>query len=315
MKRASIILSIGLLLVAVAVTSWFYGHEHAQNEIAKQAQLAAAANSVETAAGGMGNPNAQPATPNAAPATQPLTRAPRQPLAATTPQPAPAGTAAVPAAAVEEEKAPATISEQIDAQTAIELKESVETRFKEKLSFPMTEAKMIAFAEAALKVKKINNKWDVQIASAETDMTAIEYNNFAVEEITKSLQNMPGVTLDEYNEMTKLTATDSEFNNVYQVYKQLVTEGHFKAKAAPVIPAATAAPVVTTPATTATTVQPTAPVPATPAAQPAVGTTPAVSAPATGVVTTKPVVIPANPGTAPAPQGSPAPQYSQPSSR
>lgn len=155
---------------------------------------------------------------------------------------------------------------------------TLEEQFKGQLPFPLTEAKMIAFAEASRRVRRINNKWDVQIAAAETDQRANEYNNFAVEEITKSLQKIPGLTLEEYTAMTGLTARNQDFNRIYMAYQDLLAQGKIKLPEEP---------------------KPAVPAPVRPVVQPVA----------------KPVAAPAGSGTAPAPQGSPKPPYSQQPSR
>jgi hypothetical protein len=98
---------------------------------------------------------------------------------------------------------------------------------------------------------------------------------------------LSGLTVDQYNEMTKLTASDAEFNNIYQVYKQMLEEGVI----APPLP---------------TTPLPTAPVAATVPAAPVVATPPAAAS------TT--VVAPVSFGTKPVPPGLPMRPYSPPSS-
>lgn len=156
------------------------------------------------------------------------------------------------------------------------MSEDMAKSYEGKLSFPLTEQIMILYTQATLRVKKINAKWDVQIAGADSDAVAIEYSNMGVEEITSSLKNIPGLTLAQYNEMTKLTSVDPEFNRVYQAYRQLIEEG--KIKPAPL-----------------------------PAVAPPVAAKPAAAA--------NPAAAPVNSGTAPAPQGSAKPLYSQPVSR
>ena len=171
-----------------------------------------------------------------------------------------------------------------------QVKQSVENDFNKGLSFPMTEARMLAFARATARVKKINNKWDVQIAGAETDAMAIEYSNFAVEEITKSLQTINGLTLDQYNELSKLTATNAEFNQAYQVYTKLIEEGIVQLPPMPV-----ASQVV-------------------PTIEPTISPEASMGIKLPAQERTTPAA-PANPGTASAPQGSTTTPYSQPSSR
>jgi hypothetical protein len=145
---------------------------------------------------------------------------------------APAG---APAAA-----APASMTKE---ETIADLKTNLESVYAAKLPFKVTEDKILAFVRTAIKVEKINSKWDVQIAAAETDQMAIEYNNFAVEEVNEAMKSMEGVTFDEYQALTKLTVEDPDFNKIYQAYKQLVQEGYFGA-----VPAARkAVPTVSTP--------------------------------------------------------------------
>lgn len=103
-----------------------------------------------------------------------------------------------------------------------DLREAMQNDFKDQLSFPLDEEKMIAYVLATQKVRLINDKWDVQIAGAESDMRAIEYNNFSVEEITDSLKSIPNLTLEQYNEMTRLVSANPSFGRLYNAYKDLV---------------------------------------------------------------------------------------------
>lgn len=149
----------------------------------------------------------QPAVPNIAGPTVKTMPVPQAPV--TAPQPPAAPGVAVP------EQQSLTLQQQFGSQ----------------LNFPLDDAKMAAFVQATRRVKRINDKWDVQIAGAETDQRAIEYGNFAVEEITASFEKVPGLTLDEYKAMTKLTATNPEFNRTYLAYKDLVDQGKLKVPA------------------------------------------------------------------------------------
>ena len=148
--------------------------------------------------------------------TMPVAAAPT-----TAPTPPTAPTAAVtapvkPTVTAEPEAGPPPSSQPAPITTL-----SLAEQFKDQLPFPLDEAKMTAFAEASRKVKQINEKWDVQIAAADTDLRAKEYNTFAVEEITKALDTIPGLTLDQYTAMTKLTATNPDFSQVYMAYKRI----------------------------------------------------------------------------------------------
>jgi hypothetical protein len=269
---------LGVALTALCIGGYFWLHADSAKNPVPAKQLAAINNSLSTSAGQSKLPPA--ATPQKQPA-QPQASVPIQ-----------AGIAGGPTENTEPTKKPSkdsTISElspQELAKIRQELKQAVETKFNQSLGFPMDEPKMIAYAQASLKVRKINDKWDVQIAGADSDQTAIEYNNQSVEEITKALKNMQGLTIEQYNEITKLTARNAEFASIYQVYKQMIDAGAIQ------VPAATTAPV--------------APV--------ATGSAP-VQQQVPAAVTAKPVAVQAAPGTVPAPQGSPAPQYSQQPSR
>lgn len=191
------------------------------------------------------------------------------------------------------------------------VRETLERDFSTMLPFQLTEEKMIAFTRAALRVEKINGKWDVQIASVESDKTAMEYNLFAVEEIASALKSIDGLTLDEYQILTALTLEDKKFNKVYQAYRQLVRDKYFPEpppKAAPVPMPATAAPV--TPST-ASSIQ--IPVAAGTAAMPTASDAAHADDAAQRAVT--PPAAPEDSGNAPTPQGSPVPPYSPPQSR
>lgn len=172
-----------------------------------------------------------------------------------------------------------------------QVKESVEKDYADQVSFPLTEDRMIAFAQASLLVQKINNKWDVQIAGAETDAMAVEYSNFAVEEITKSLQSIQGLTLEQYNELSRLTATSQDFNRAYQVYKQLIQKEVIQVPPVPTKPVNGAA----VPAAAGST--------AAPSAAPVAPSSTAPSAPVQPVPTPPAAAtLPAIQGTAPAPR-------------
>lgn len=186
--------------------------------------------------------------------------------------------------------------------------------FLKKLSFPLTEAEMVEFARASVKVGKINSKWDVQIASAATDKMAIEYSNLAAEESEHALKSIPGMTLEQYNELTAMTATDPEFNSIYMAYKQLVSEGAFgevpKGGMIPKHDDDFAGPQSSSVAKYGT------------ASAPVLGTTQGVNSSATGGEAlpdagagAKLPSAPVNSGTAPAPQGSLVPPYSPPATR
>lgn len=99
--------------------------------------------------------------------------------------------------------------------------------FSSDFSFPMTEKEMIAFARAAVLVDRVNSKWDIEIAGAETDSMAIEYSNFAIEELENALKSIQGLTRQQYNEMTGKTAQDKDFARMFSIYKQLAVNGAF----------------------------------------------------------------------------------------
>jgi hypothetical protein len=114
-----------------------------------------------------------------------------------------------------------------------DLRNSLENDFKDKLSFALTQDKMIAYVRAIGKVEAINSRWDVEIAAAQTDKMAMENNNFAVEDITAALSNMKNLTMDEYNEMTALSAKEEVFSNIVNDYRSLLKSGAFSKSDAP----------------------------------------------------------------------------------
>lgn len=129
-----------------------------------------------------------------------------------------------------EEKSPAdTAEEDIDFSQELkipaEMKKSLENDFKDKLKFPMTEQKLVAFIRAGQKVEAINSRWDVEIAAAESDKIAMENNNFAVEDIKASLSSLKDLTIDEYNELSLLSTVDENFVNLVTVYRDLLKQG------------------------------------------------------------------------------------------
>jgi hypothetical protein len=283
MNKPLVFSGIAVIVLSASIYSWTHSTPTKVTKDQTVAQNEAKmVNDIAPAAGGQATmrPSPQPiVTPPAVTTAKPPITA-QQPTDAAQPAPTDSSQAQKPSDLPPEEL----------AAIQKDLKSELETKFKDKLSFPIDEPKIIAYAQASLKVKKINNKWDVQIAGADSDKMAIEYNNFSVEEITKSLQSMSGLTLDQYNEITKLTASDAEFNNIYQVYKQMIEEGIIAtpaAAASPVPVPLVAAPVVAAPV-------------ATPPVQPA-------STPTTAVA-------PVNFRTKPMPQGSLMPPYSPPAS-
>jgi hypothetical protein len=258
-KMTISVMAVAALVIGLIAFSWISMDTKAPANAPAVPQETAAAPMPDHIAPSAGTAATAPvvATPTASVPTPPVATVP-----ATSPVVAAPVTKTTPA-----DSAPVVLDETMHT----ELKTVVENNFQEKLTFPLNEDKMVAFAKAALRIEKINQKWDVQIASAETDAMAIEYNNFAVEEISNTMQSMQGINVAEFNELTQLTARDMEFNKVYQAYKQLVEEGALTVKpSAPRVPAV-ALPPETTPATTEA-----APTPAS---------------------------APVNPGTAPAPRG------------
>ena len=109
-----------------------------------------------------------------------------------------------------------------------DVRQSVENDFKNVLPFPLTHEKMKDYARAAYRVEKVNRRWDVQIASAETDQAAIENNNFAAEDIAAALKNIKGLTMEEYAALTALTAKDTNFARLVNIYKDLLVHGELK---------------------------------------------------------------------------------------
>ncbi len=99
-----------------------------------------------------------------------------------------------------------------------DIRASVENDFKTALPFALTHEKMKAYVRAAARVEKVNRRWDVQIASVETDQAAMENNNFAAEDIGNALKNMKGITMPEYSAMTLLTTKDTNFARLVNVY-------------------------------------------------------------------------------------------------
>jgi hypothetical protein len=180
------------------------------------------------------------------------------------------------------------------------LRESLQNDFKDALDFPLTEEKIIAYVRAAKKVERINSRWDVEIAAAETDIMAMENTNFAIEDITAALKNMQDLTMVEYNALTLLTINNNDFARVVSVYQQLVGQGVFGVAKRPVTQNAAANITAVLPASAGLS---------TPAPTPTVS--PANAVPSNQM--SKPVSGQAPmPQTAPAPAGSPTPPYSQP---
>lgn len=299
-KTTYVLMTVSALLLAIAV-SWA---EFVTNKEAEIAQVAPAA----------GAP--------APTASQPVTAAPAA-AEASVPTATPASPAIKPTAQEIQAKAfsskavgvgsPPPVKPQQGAPE--DLREAMQTgEFLKKLSFPLTEAQMVEFARASIKVGKINSKWDVQIASAETDQMAIEYNNLAVEEIEHALKSIPGLTLEQYNELTRMTTADKEFNSIYQAYKQLVSEGAFgEVPKGGVIPARLGEKSTASTSSAAKYGTASAPVTSGVKANTSAGGSQALPDAANTAVT--PPSTSAGPGTAPVPQGSTTPPYSPPATR
>lgn len=222
-------------------------------------------------------PPVAPVAPQVAAPTAPVQAAPVAPVAApqaaaqvapaaqAVPQAAPQAVAApvatqqVPAAAAPVATDPMVLPPASVTDPQSGLKNAIENDFKDALSFPLDEDKIIAYVQATRRVQRINDKWDVQIASTESAKTAIEYNNYSVEEIMASLQKIPNLTLEQYNEMTRLVSSNPDFNRLYLAYKDLIEQGKIPAAAAPF---ATNSPDASAPAPAATQVAPQANAPA-----------------------------------------------------
>lgn len=110
------------------------------------------------------------------------------------------------------------------AEELSESDKAIAEQFKDALSFPLTEARIEAFTKVAISVENTNSKWDVQIAAAETQEMAIEYSNFAVEEIDAMMETIPGLTLEQYNELVTLSAKDPEFYGIYLAYRDMIID-------------------------------------------------------------------------------------------
>ena len=107
----------------------------------------------------------------------------------------------------------------------LELRQNVDNIYRSVLSFPLDEAKMIVFAQAATKIDMINAKWDTLIAGAANDALATEYLTSATLENKNIFSQVIGITADEYNEIYNLSARDADFNKIANAYKQLVADG------------------------------------------------------------------------------------------
>lgn len=326
MNRTFVTLAVILVLTGTGVSSWLYITRSSETRpiaapTKEELSSTALNDSISPAAGAPVAPQTatqQPKTVIAPPVTarQPVSQMGGQNGVSPTAKAIgdavtqiPAGAQAVPTgiAAATEKKKDAVEKHDMSfeemSQIHEQVKLSIENDYKGKLSFPLDEAKMVAFTQASLRVKKINNKWDVQIAGVDTDTMAIEYNNLSVEEITKSLQSIPGLTLDQYNEMTRLTASDKNFNRAYQVYKELIKQGVVKTDAAAVVaPAVKTVPAVAAPVAKTAPATPQAPLKTTPIVQPPAAKRANSAAPANSGI---PVGI----------EGLLTHQYSQPSSR
>lgn len=174
------------------------------------------------------------------------------------------------------------------------LRENVNHTYKNVLTFTLTEGKMVAFAQAAATIDKINTKWDTSIASAATDNLAMDYLVSATSENQLALQKTSGISESEYNEIYALSARDAHFNEIANAYKKLVAEGIWgplsSTNVSPHNPEAQQG------------LFPVAP-PSEEEPKPAQASTPEVNPAA-----------PAATGTAPEPAGSPEPPYSPPAS-
>lgn len=92
--------------------------------------------------------------------------------------------------------------------------------FLEKLSFPLTEDKLIAYIRAGENIAAVNARWDALIAAARTDTLAMEYLQQQQKELGDSLQNFTGIREAEYREIYKLSLEDREFNRVIMAVKK-----------------------------------------------------------------------------------------------
>ncbi len=109
-----------------------------------------------------------------------------------------------------------------------EIKEEID--YNSVLSFPITEEKMKAFVLMADKINRVNRKWDMQISGAETDTMAVEYMNLSNEEMADVMENISGITLDEYNEIFEFATRNKEFKIIVDAFKLYYVDAPRKAR-------------------------------------------------------------------------------------
>jgi hypothetical protein len=105
------------------------------------------------------------------------------------------------------------------------LRDNVKNEYQTSLSFPLTENRMVVFAQAATRIDLINKHWDTLIAGANTEKLANEYLSSAQIEIHKSLDTTKNINRNEYNEIYDLSSRDNKFNAIANAYKDLVAQG------------------------------------------------------------------------------------------
>lgn len=83
--------------------------------------------------------------------------------------------------------------------------------WKDALPFELNMQKLRSFIIAGRAIEKINRKWDVLIAGAREDNLAIEYQKQLAEESALAIDEVPGITLEEYEAMYTLNLNDDNF--------------------------------------------------------------------------------------------------------
>jgi len=91
--------------------------------------------------------------------------------------------------------------------------------------FRLTPQKMVDFTIVALDIESVNARWDLMIAGAESDEQAIEFNDFARDELAAIFVGNKNITIEQYQMMLNRTLIDPQFAEIFSSYKDLYLAG------------------------------------------------------------------------------------------
>jgi len=111
-----------------------------------------------------------------------------------------------------------TEAEAIDVNTK-QAEERILNPWKDKLPFPLTLDKIRAFIIAGRAIEKSNRSWDTLIAGAPAQESAMGFYQQGLEDASRAIKEVPGITLEEYRILYNLSINDPDFSMLLQALR------------------------------------------------------------------------------------------------